>query len=149
MDQLLNPSFMKDPPVKLDIPAKTLGLVCAILGAIGTFFGLFGLLGISALGAVAGVGGLVILGVLIGAIGTALSAWGGYRMYQGDRGGKGIVIYGLVANSLGNLIAGLGTGGIINWIINTAFLFVIYYLVVISRFEGDPKVVSTTPPGAS
>ena len=57
MDQLLNPSFMKDPPVKLDIPAKTLGLVCAILGAIGTVFGLFGLLGISALGAVAGVGG--------------------------------------------------------------------------------------------
>ena len=144
MDSLLDPPFAKDPPLKLDIPARTLGLVCAILGGIGTFFGVLGLLGLSAFAAVAGLSALVPIGILVGVIGTAVSAWGGYRMYQGDRDGKRLVIYGLVANSIGNLVAGLVTGGIANWIVNTAFLFVIYYLVVISRFEGEPKLVGST-----
>ena len=49
MDELLNPSFMKDPPVKLDIPAKTLGIVCAILAGISTFFGVIACSVLSAL----------------------------------------------------------------------------------------------------
>lgn len=146
MDVLLNPPFAKDPPVKLDIPAKTLGLVYAILGAIGTFFGVFALLGSTALAAVAGTGALFVIGTLIGVIGTALAAWGGYRMYQGDRDGKRLVIYGLVASAVGSLIAALGNLGLGGWIFNAVVLFVLYYLVIISRFEGEPKLVANVPP---
>lgn len=142
MDVLLDPPFAKDPPVKLDIPAKTLGLVCAILAGISTFFGVIGLLGVSALTAVAGTPALFFVGTLINVIGSALVAWGGYKMYQGDRDGKRLAIYGLVASAVGSLIAALGNLGLAGWIVNAAILFAIYYLVVISRFEGDPKVVS-------
>lgn len=145
MDMLLNPSFAKDPPVKLDIPAKTLGLVCAILAGISTFFGVIGLLGVSALTAVAGTGALFLVGTVINVIGSALVAWGGYKMYQGDRDGKRLVIYGLVASAIGSLIAALGNLGLGGWIVNAVILFVIYYLVVISRFEGEPKLVAAPP----
>jgi hypothetical protein len=148
VDELLNPSFAKDPPVKLDIPAKTLGLVCAILAGISTFFGVIGLLGVSALAGVAGTGALFLVGSVINVIGSALVAWGGYKMYQGVRDGKRLVIYGLVASAIGSLIAALGDLGLAGWIVNAVILFVIYYLVVISRFEGDPKLVSTPRPPA-
>jgi hypothetical protein len=149
LDALLNPSFAKDPPVKLDIPAKTLGLVYAILGAIATLFGLAGLLSVMQLGgyfALAGVGGilfLIIIGSLIALVGTGMAAWGGYRMYQGDRSGKTIVIYGLALDAVGGLVTALGTfgGGLAGWVVNLAFIFVLYYLVIISRFEGEPKLV--------
>lgn len=146
MDMLLNPSFAKDPPVKLDIPAKTLGLVCAILAGISTLFGVIGLLGASALTAVAGTGALFLVGTVINVAGSALVAWGGYKMYQGVRDGKRLVIYGLVASVVGSLIAALGNLGLAGWIVNAAILFAIYYLVIISRFEGEPKLVTTTPP---
>lgn len=142
MDELLSPSFMKDPPVKLDIPAKTLGLVCAILAGISTLFSAIGLLGVSALATVAGTGALFMLGSVINVVGSALLAWGGYKMYQGDRDGKRLAIYGLVASAIGSLIVAVGSGGLFGWIVNLAILFVIYYLIVISRFEGDPKLVT-------
>jgi len=144
---LLDPPFAKDPPVKLNISAKTLGGVYAILGAIGALFGLFGvlvLLGLSGYAAV-GVGGLSILtliGSLIAEVGTAIAAWGGYRMYQADRGGKTLVIYGLALNVLGGLVTALGNfGGVASWIVSLAITFVLYYLVIISRFEGETKLV--------
>ena len=146
MDELLNPSFMKDPPVKLDIPAKTLGLICAILAGISTFFGVIGVLGVSAFTAVGGTGPLFLVGTVINVIGSGLLAWGGYKMYQGDRDGKRLAIYGIVASAIGSLIVALGTGGLAGWIVNLAILFVIYYLIVISRFEGDPKIVTSAAP---
>jgi hypothetical protein len=149
LDQLLDPPFMKDPPVKLDIPAKTLGLVYAILGGIGTLFGVLGLLGLSAVAAVVGAGPLFFIGTLIGVAGTALAAWGGYKMYQGDREGKRLAVYGIVLNAIGALVSALSYGGLGGWIVNAAISFVLYYLVIISRFEGEPKVVNTTRPGAS
>ena len=142
MDMLLNPSFAKNPPVKLDIPAKTLGLVCAILAGISTFFGVIALLGVSALTAVAGTGAVFLVGTVVNVIGSALVAWGGYKMYQGDRDGKRLVIYGLVASAIGSLIAALGNLGLAGWIVNAVILFVIYYLVIISRFEGEPKLAA-------
>jgi hypothetical protein len=148
MDELLNPSFMKDPPVKLDIPAKTLGLICAILAGISTFFGVIGVLGVSAFTAAVGAGPLFLVGTVINVIGSGLLAWGGYKMYQGDRDGKRLAIYGLVASAIGSLIVAVGSGGLGGWIVNLAILFVIYYLIVISRFEGDPKVVTSAAPPA-
>src|ERR1700738_2485051 len=76
MDQLMAPAFMKNPPLKLDIPAKTLGLIYAILGAIGVLFGLFGLfaaLGLSAVATAVGIGGvwiLLLIGGLVSEVGT-------------------------------------------------------------------------------
>lgn len=145
LDVLLDPPFMKNPPVKLDIPAKTLGMVYAILGGIGALFGVVGLLGIGALSSVIGGGALYFVGTLIGVIGTALAAWGGYRMYQGDRDGKRLVVYGLVLSVVGALVAALSYGGVGSWIVNAAVTFVLYYLVLISRFEGEPKLVATAP----
>jgi len=146
MDVLLDPPFAKDPPVKLDIPAKTLGLVLAILGGIGTVFGLLGLIGVSAFATVVGGGGLLVIGTLIALIGTALGAWGGYQMYQGDRGGKRFVIYGLILNAAGGLVAVLSGAGVGSWIVNAALAFVLYYLVIISRFEDEPKLAGAASP---
>jgi len=148
LDALLNPPFAKDPPVKLNVPAKTLGGIYAILGAIAALFGLFGvfaLLGLSGYVAVAGVGSLIFLiliGSLIAEAGTVMAAWGGYRMYQADRGGKKLVIYGLALNALGGLVTALGSfgGGLSGWIVGLAFTFVLYYLVIISRFEDETKL---------
>mgnify|MGYP001562953931 CR=1 FL=1 len=149
LDALLNPPFAKDPPVKLNVPAKTLGGIYAVLGAIAALFGLFGvlaLLGLSGYVAVAGAGGLIFLtliGSLIAEVGTVMAAWGGYRMYQANRGGKKLVIYGLALNALGGLVTALGSfgGGLSSWIVGLAVTFVLYYLVIISRFEDETKLV--------
>jgi hypothetical protein len=147
MNQLLHPSFMKDPPVKLDIPAKTLGLIYAILGGIASLFGLFAifaLFGLSAVTSITGVGGvfvLLLIGSIISEAGTVLAAWGGYRMYQGDHGGKRPVVLGLAISVIGGLVSSLGAygSGLPGWIVSVAITFVLYYLVLISRFP-DEKV---------
>ena len=152
LDSLLAPSFAADPPVKLNVPAKTLGLVLAILGAIGSFFGILGvfaLLGLSALAAAyAGIFLLAVVGVIISLIGTIVGTWGGYQMYQEKREGKKLAIYGLVINTIGSLVAAIGgSGGLVGWFVGALIAFVVYYLIVISRFPGEPPLVttSTTP----
>lgn len=144
---LLNPPFAKDPPVKLNVPAKTLGIVYAILAGIAALLGLLGLtalLGLSGVATVVGVGGvvfLVVVGSLVAEVGTIMCAWGGYRMYQGDRTAKKIVIYGLAIQLVGSLVSSLGSiGGLSSWILTLVITFVLYYLVVISRFEDEPKL---------
>jgi hypothetical protein len=148
-ETLLDPPFAKDPPVKLNVPAKTLGLVYAIIGAISALLGLFGifaLLGLSGLavatGAFAGIFWLAVIGVIIGEVGTVIAAWGGYQMYQLKREGKRLVIYGLAVNVVGSLVGSLGgAGDLAGWIVGTAIAFVLYYLVIISRFPGEPPLV--------
>lgn len=143
---LLEPSFAADPPVKLNISAKTLGLVLAILGGISAFFGLLAvmaLLGVSAAGA--GFGGvfiLAIVGVIVSEIGTIVGAWGGLRMYRGDPEGKLVAIYGLLINVAGNLIAALGgAGGLVGWAFGALITFGVYYLIVISKPAAAPATV--------
>ena len=143
--QLLDPPFAKDPPVKLDIPAKTLGLIYAVLGGIAALFGLFALVALFGLNNVAtltgfsGVWILLVIGSLVSEAGTALAAWGGYRMYQEDRGGKKPVVLGLAITVVGGLVSALGAfgGGLPGWILSTAVTFVLYYLVIISRFSEE------------
>lgn len=150
LDSLLAPPFAADPPVKLNIPAKTLGLILAILGAIGAFFGILGvfaLLGLSALAAAyAGIFLLAVVGVIISEIGTVIGAWGGYQMYQGKPEGKKFAIYGLVINTVGSLVAAIGgSGGLIGWLFGALIAFVVYYLIVISRFPGEAPLVASAP----
>ena len=149
-EALLDPPFAKDPPVKLNISAKTLGLIYAILAALGAVFSLLAiplLLSISALGAAAGAPGvpaLALLGTIINAAAEILVAWGGYQMYQLQREGKKLVIYGLGIAAVGNVLSavgGLSASSLIGLIVGLGILFVLYYLVVISRFPGDPPLV--------
>jgi len=146
---LLEPPFMADPPVKLNIPAKTLGLVLAILGGIAALFGLLAILALLGLSAVAAAFGgifiLAIIGLIISEIGTIVGAWGGWQMFQGKVEGKVLAIYGLLINVAGSLFAAIGgTGGLIGWVFGALVSFVIYYLIVISRFPDDPAPVDSS-----
>lgn len=148
---LLEPPFAADPPVKLNIPAKTLGLVLAILGGISAFFGLlsvFALFGLSALAAAyGGIFILALVGLIVTEAGTIIGAWGGFQMYQGRQAGKLLAIYGLLINVVGGLIAAIGGyGGLVGWAFGALISFVIYYLIVISKFPEETAPVSSTTP---
>ncbi|HEY8656879.1 MAG TPA: hypothetical protein VIN34_09115 [Candidatus Limnocylindria bacterium] len=149
LETLLAPPFAADPPIKLNVPAKTLGLVLAILGAVSVLFGVLGvfaLLGLSALAtAFGGIFLLAAIGVIIGVIGAIVETWGAYQMYQGNRDGKRLAIYGLLINVAGSLVATIGgSGGLGGWIVGVLISFVVYYLIVISRFPDEPPVVAKT-----
>ena len=149
LESLLAPPFAADPPVKLNVPAKTVGLILAILGAIGALFGILGVFALLAVSAIAAAYGgiflLAMIGVIISEIGTIVGAWGGYQMYQGKREGKKLAIYGVLINVVGSLIAAIGgSGGLVGWIFGALISFVIYYLIVISRFPDEPPLVATT-----
>jgi len=144
MNTLMNPPFAQNPPFNLD--AKVLGLVIAIIAAIGVLFSLLALLGLfagSAILAAAGFGGILfiaIIGVLIGGLAEVLGALGGWQMYQGRAEGKRLVIYGLVIGAAGEIVTAVGYLRITNIIFPLIVIFAVYYLVVISRFPGEvPK----------
>ena len=149
-DTLLSPSFAEDPPVKLNVNARTLGLVIAILAGLGLLFELIGLLGLLSLGAaVAGTvfGGIVFLavvGIVVDLAAAGLSLIGGWQMHQGRRDGKNLVIYGLVVGFIGEIVVGLGYASIANAFVGLIILAIVYYLVVISRFP-DEHTDSATP----
>jgi len=148
---LLEPPFAADPPVKLNISAKTLGLVLAILGGISAFFGLlavFALLGVSALAAAyGGIFILALIGLIVTEIGTIIGAWGGFQMYQGKQAGKLLAIYGILINVVGSLLATIGgAGGLVGWVFGALVSFVIYYLIVISKFPSEAAPVSAPTP---
>ncbi len=157
---LTDPPFAADPPIKLNIPAKTVGLIAAILGIIGVIFlGLFGLIAALALTSVSvacgtlncgtsGIFFLALIGVIAGAVAAVLYLIGGFQMYNLNRSGKNLVIYGLALGLVGGLlelIGGLGAG---SFIFDLIWFVVGWYIVVISRWPGDAPLVATAmPPG--
>ena len=163
MNSLVDPPFANDPPVKVNVNAKTLGLVLLILGAIGILIeglGLIGILGFC--GTYSAYGGcnlpiLWLLGDLVALAAVIIGTVGAYRMYQGDAEGKLWVVYGLILGIVGAVITlignyaaysglvGIGAGGavIVGLIIDLIIYFVIYYLVVISRFPGQAPLTTT------
>jgi len=167
---LLDPPFAADPPVKLNVNAKILGLVLGILALLAAvFLGLIGGL-ISVIGlAAGGFGGIWLIGSLVSLVGYIMSAIAGYQMYQGDRGGKRLMIYGLAVVFIGAIVGAIGRiiaysgilgfgagyavgGAIFDIIFGIIFFGIPYYLVVISRFPGDVPLVSSAggygnPPG--
>jgi hypothetical protein len=163
---LTDPPFAADPPIKLNVPAKTLGLVIGILAIIGILIDLIALPVVFALNNVAsdadtvcrelggqncggssGIFGLALIGVLISLVGAVLYAFGGFRMYQLNRQGKELVIYGLAVNLIGGIFDIIGYGGVGSFIFSLIIAVVIYYLVVISRWPGDAPLVASGPPG--
>src|ERR1700681_496100 len=96
-NMLTDPPFAADPPIKLNVPAKTLGLVIGILAIIGIIldlialpvvFALNNVCTLSGINCTTGIFGLAIISVLIGLVGSVLYAFGGFKMYQLDRSGK-------------------------------------------------------------
>ncbi|MGA8016876.1 MAG: hypothetical protein WCB85_13255 [Candidatus Dormiibacterota bacterium] len=154
---LVNPSFASNPPVKLNVNARILGLVIGILAAIGLLLSLFagGLLSI--FGFVGGLSPIWLLGILVAIVAEVMGAIGGFQMYNLNPRGKELVIYGLalglagaVLTLVGEIIAYSGYtylyssgGAIVGLIIDAIVYFCIYYLVVISRFPSQPPLVAS------
>lgn len=169
MNVLTNPPFAADPPLKWNINARILGLVIGILAALGALLGLISLFTI--FGFCSGLYGcgfpvIWLFGSVVGLAGEVLAAIGGFRMYNRDREGKDLVIYGIVLavvgsfiNLIGSVLAysglGIAFGGaaVFGFIVGLAIDVLIYYLVVISRFPHEQPLGppghwgGSTPPG--
>jgi hypothetical protein len=167
---LVNPPFASNPPLKVNVPAKTYGLVLAILavlGAVGSVIAMIGAFTVTtALGsecnslnqlginsncnavaggtAIAGVGELVVL------VGMIIGAWGGFQMYQGNHRGRALLAYALALGVVGNLVYLLlwGVGLYIAFFIVYLVIYaLVYYFLVISRFPDEPPVVARAAMG--
>ncbi len=162
---LTDPPFAANPPVKLNVNAKVLGLVLGIIAVILGVLDLIGMLGAfglcsGILGGVCGFPLLWVLGSLITLVADVTVAIGGFRMYQDNREGKTWVVYGIalgvvgqVLNLVGTIIAysglsafgvGFSTGAIFGFVIYLIIRFIVYYLVVISRFPGEAPLAPTS-----
>src|ERR1700738_5406632 len=99
LDTLVNPPFANDPPVKLNLDAKVVGLVAAILAGIGALFALLGLLALlgasAAATAFAGIFFIAFIGVIVSGVADVIALVGGWQMYKGNESGKRLAIYGL------------------------------------------------------
>jgi hypothetical protein len=138
LDTLVNPPFANNPPVKLNLDAKVVGLVVAILGGLGALFSLLGLLGLLGLGAAlatafAGIFFLALIGVILNLVADVMVALGGWQMYQGNEAGKRLAIYGLAIAFAAEIIqmVGFSSGSAIVPLILLALL---YYAIVVSRY---------------
>jgi len=137
LDTLVNPPFANDPPVKLNLDAKVVGLVVAILGGLGALFAFVGLLGLLGLGAAlagfAGIFFLALIGVILNLVADVMAALGGWQMYQGNESGKRLTIYGLAIAFLAEIvqIIGFSSGSAI---VPLILLALVYYAIVVSRY---------------
>ena len=129
---LVDPPFASNPPLKVNVPAKTYGLVMGILAAIGAILSLFVMIGaFTVSSALSGADSLANaacnadraqgynvdcsiyssagsaaagIGALIVLVAMCLGAWGGFQMYQGIRRGKALMVYGLALAAVGWLL---------------------------------------------
>jgi hypothetical protein len=137
LDTLVNPPFANDPPVKLNLDAKVVGLVVAILGGLGAVFAFLGLLGLLGLGATlsafAGIFFLALIGVILNLVADVMAAIGGWQMYQGNESGKRLAIYGLAIAFVAEIIQMIGfSSG--SAIVPLILLALLYYAIVVSRY---------------
>jgi hypothetical protein len=137
LDMLVNPPFAKNPPVKLNLDAKMVGLVVAILGGLGALFAFLGLLGLLGLGATlsafAGIFFLALIGVILNLVADVMAAIGGWQMYQGNESGKRLAIYGLAIAFVAEIIQMIGFSSS-SAIVPLILLALVYYAVVVSRY---------------
>jgi hypothetical protein len=160
LDTLLHPPFENDPPVKLNISAKIIGLIAAIFAAIGFLIYLVAIPGVLLIGTATtflgvatgvvhpGILILALLGLLIGLVADLLTLVGGYRMYQENPAGKKLVIYGLAVSTVASLVYDIGSATLFGFIWTLIINGIIYYIVVISRFPGEAPLVAagSAPP---
>ena len=153
---LTHPPFADDPPVKLSVDAKVLGLVIGVLSVVaGIAWLLVSVTGLwvvgsvnpycSSFGATAAdcgtTSGIFILGVVgfvLVVAGYLLSAIGGFRMFAMVHEAKSQVIYGMAVGVVGGVIAAIGYAGFLSvFIFDLLLAVVVYYLVIVSRFPDE------------
>ena len=145
LDTLVNPPFANDPPVKVNLDAKVVGLVVAILAGLGALFSLLGLLGL--LGAAAtlstfgGIYLLALIGVVVNLVADVMATIGGWQMYQGNESGKRLAIYGLAIAFVAEIIQMIGFASA-SAIVPLILLALMYYAVVVSRYPSQAPSAS-------
>ena len=145
LDTLVSPPFASDPPVKVNLDAKVVGLVVAILAGLGALFSLLGLLGLlgaaAALSTFGGIYLLALLGVLVNLVADVMATIGGWRMYQGNENGKRLAIYGLAIAFIAEIIQMIGFASA-SAIVPMILLALLYYAVVVSRYPSQAPSAS-------
>jgi hypothetical protein len=146
LDTLVNPPFANDPPVKVNLDAKVVGLVVAILAGLGALFSLLGLLGLLGASAVAGsafagIFFLALIGVLVNLVADVMATIGGWQMYQGNESGKRLAIYGLAIAFFAEIIQMIGFASA-SAIVPLILLALMYYAVVVSRYPSQAPSAS-------
>ena len=139
LETLVNPPFANDPPVKMELDAKVVGIVVAILAAISILFGLsalFVILGFGSLLAYSGLFALAFVAVAVGLVADVMAVIGGWQMYQASPAGKRLAIYGVALAFIAALISvvafSFGSG-----LVQLIILALVYYAIVVSRFPGS------------
>jgi hypothetical protein len=158
---LTNPSFKDNPPVKLNVNARILGLVIAILACIGLLLSLFAGGLFSIIGFIGGFAPIWFLGVLVAVVAEALAAIGGFQMYRLNPGGKNLVIAGLALGLVGAVLSLVGeimaysgllgygaSSAIVGLVLDVIVYGILYYLVVISRFPNPTPAFSKAAMGS-
>ena len=159
---LTDPPFADDPPLKLSVDSKVLGLVIGILSVVaGLAWLLVSVTGLWVVGSVnpycsafdptaatcGTTNGIFILGVagfVLVVAGSMLSAIGGFRMFAMVQEAKSQAIYGLVLGAVGGVIATIGYTGFLSVFIFDLLLgVVVYYLIIVSRFPDPTTAVAS------
>ncbi len=159
---LTDPPFAADPPIKLNIPAKTVGLVAAILGIIGlvvlrplraerrvrTHHALRRVLTALAGCNAGGIFFLALIGVHRDRGRRSCSTSSADSRCTGSTAsGKALVIYGLAVGLIGGIFETIGVSALASLIFDILWFVVGWYIVVISRWPGDAPLVASTPGG--
>ena len=158
-DFLIHPTFFdpNNPPVKVNISAKIIGIVAAVLGALGILGSLFAIpavmligtattvLGVTA-GVHSGVLVLALIGLVLGLIADIIWTIGGYQMYQEKPEGKSMLVVALALNVVTSLIYDIGTAAVTGVIFTLLINGIIYYFVMISRFSYDAPLATASGP---
>jgi hypothetical protein len=160
-DFLIHPTFWdpNNPPLKVNVNAKTIGLVAAILGAIGLLLYLFLIPATLAIGTAMTVLGTAIpgtvhpgilivalVGLVIALISEILWTWGGWKMYNEDAEGRKMVVASLGISIVGSIVYNIGSGSATGWLGSLIISAIIYYFVMIARFPNEAPLTASTPP---
>jgi MFS family permease len=170
LDFLVEPTFIdrNNPPLKVNVSAKVIGIIAVVLSALGLLFGLIAIPAVFLIGsAITALGGyhqgilvIALIGLLLALIADVMSLVGGWQMYQGNHNGRRLLIHALALSVAFNLIYTIGTYNVGGFIFTLIINAIVYYFVLISRFPDEAPLVASAggappmyppqqPPGGS
>lgn len=162
-DFLIHPTFFDrdNPPLKVNVSAKTMGLIAAILGVLFLLFALALLPVIFAIGTMTTVLGVAIgephpgilpialLGMVIAILTDILWIVGGWKLYKEDAEGRDMLIVALAVNVIASLVLDIGLAQPTSVIWTLIWNAIIYYFVAISRLPQEGKLTELAPAGGT
>ncbi len=140
LDALVNPPFATNPPIRLSVDARFIGLTVAILAGLLGLLGMYDILLLFNAGfksSYAATWILLFVDTVVNLVADAMGLIGGWRMFKRDPSGKRLAIYGLALAFIVQALLGLGFGTGLSSIVWLVLLAMLYYAVVVSRFAGD------------